>query len=209
MRALTEEFLLRQLDVGNIGIGGLLLRRQCLAVFLALLTLYGRLCRHFGEWIEEIASQGKVKKRCSSRRREQFAWSPTPHSDWLRPSLSALGIGRAPHFFLFWTSLPPYTTGSIFLAFQLFLTAKHKHDRNTTIDLLPFSTNLQLPTLLHPAAQRQHPPFPAPEMVLSDPILVPSPPAIPPLPDRSHGHTPLPQRDAAQAARPTRSPLRD
>lgn len=62
MRALAEEFLLRQLDVGNIGIGGLLLRRQCLAVFLALLALDWWLCSHFGDWVEDIASQDEVKK---------------------------------------------------------------------------------------------------------------------------------------------------
>lgn len=46
MRALPEESLLRQLDVRDVAIGGLLLRCQVAAVLFALLALDGNLCSH-------------------------------------------------------------------------------------------------------------------------------------------------------------------
>lgn len=48
MGALTEESLLRQLDIAELCIGGLLLRCESKTVLFALLTLDRRWCRHAG-----------------------------------------------------------------------------------------------------------------------------------------------------------------
>lgn len=48
MRALAEEFLLRQFYIGDGCFGGLLLCCECKTVLFALLALGWRRCCHFG-----------------------------------------------------------------------------------------------------------------------------------------------------------------